>query len=173
MFDLPQLRSEDEDWQDEDDDGQDEDDDGQDEDDDWQDEDDDCQDEDDDGQDEDDDWHNEDDDCQDEDDDCQDEDDQSHEEVNRLQRDLQRLSNHFSLWLDNDYRFVIIQGVRLPPGYNYDETDFFLEIPADYPCSPPGIGDSQVYVSPHLRYWKQSLTDVHPCKTPKYEVGGF
>jgi hypothetical protein len=109
----------------------------------------------------------------DEEDDWDDGDDEPQKRTSRLEQDLERLSEHFPLWIDDHYRFVVIRGVRLPPGYNKDETDLFLEIPADYPFSSPGLGDSRVYVSPHLRFRGETLVDLHPSSTPKYEVPGF
>jgi len=123
----------------------------------------------------DDDWQEEDgdeDDCQNEGDDT-DEDDESPEVASILQRDLERLSDYFDLWVVDDHRFIIIRGVKLPPMYGWDETDLFLEIPADYPYSPPGIGNSRVYVSPHLRFSGRILVDLHPSTTPKNEAHGF
>ena len=90
-----------------------------------------------------------------------------------LTRHLKRLSEHYPLWLDDDYRFVIVQDVRLPPGYNYQNTDFLIEIPPDYPLSPPGIGDNRIYTYGDLRFQGRELVDLHshqdirstPCRT--------
>jgi hypothetical protein len=105
------------------------------------------------------------------DDDGGDDDDDQDEDGDSLHQDLKRLSDHFPLWLDDDYRFVVVRGVKLPPGYNYDTTDLLVGLPADYPCSPPGIGDSPVYTSPDLRFHGRVLADLHPGN-PKYATPG-
>ena len=141
--------------------------------DDWDDEEDEPDDDDEDWDDEDDEPDDDEEDEPDDEEDDWDDEDQPPRKAGRLQRDLARLSEHFDLWIDDDYRFVIVRGVRLPPGYNYDETDLLLEIPADYPITPPGIGEDRVYVSPDLRCFGRTLTDLHPWQTPKYQVPGF
>ena len=116
---------------------------------------------------------NEDDDYEDddyeEDDDLQDEYDDSCEEPSRLKRELQQLSEHFPLWIDDDYRFVIVQNVKLPPGYNREETELLIELPADYPYSPPGLGSSSIYVLSGLFFNGKPLRDYRVLK-PKYPV---
>jgi hypothetical protein len=91
----------------------------------------------------------------------------------RLKEDLDCLSAFFSTWVEEASRFVIVRNVRLPPAYNYVETDIWLDIPADYPYSPPGIGDSRVYISPDLRFYGRVLADLHPTTIPRYWVPGF
>ncbi|MHB8974795.1 MAG: E2/UBC family protein [Pirellulaceae bacterium] len=91
-----------------------------------------------------------------------------------LHRHLKQLSEYYPLWLDNDYRFVIVQKVRLPPAYNYDDIDFLIELPPDYPLSPPGIGDYRIYTSPYLLFRGCELKDLHPTLSPtKYYAKGF
>ena len=70
----------------------------------------------------------------------------------KLQQDLQDLSQYYDLWIDDWYRFVIIRGMNLPPGYNYATTDVLLELPSDYPVSPPGQGKYSVMINVNLRF---------------------
>ena len=63
-------------------------------------------------------------------------------------------------------------GVKLPPGYNLAVTSVLVEIPSDYPLSPPGIGGNRVYVSPWLRFRSRTIRDVHPDRTPSYLTPG-
>ncbi len=87
-----------------------------------------------------------------------------------LTRHLKRLSDHYPLWLDDDYQYVIVQDVRLPPGYNYEQINFLIEIPSDYPLSPPGIGDNRIYTHCGLRFLGCELNDLHGTSHPKYPV---
>lgn len=89
-----------------------------------------------------------------------------------LDRDLVQLSRHFPLWLDDDYRYVIVQQVKLPPGYDRDYIDLLVELPPDYPASPPGIGDNRIYMPPDVTFRGQRLRDLHSGK-PKASPLGF
>ena len=90
-----------------------------------------------------------------------------------LQAQLQELSRHYPLWVDDWYRFVILRGMRLPPGFNYDTTDVLIEIPTDYPSVPPGLGDSRVYVNSGLRFYNQPLAEYRENTYPDYPTFGF
>ena len=129
--------------------------------DDWDDDDDEDEDDWDDDEDDEDDW----DDWDDEDD------DQDHKQVigsgSRLDQDIERLSHFFPLWLDDWCRFVVVERVRLPPGYNLRDTSLLIELPSDYPASPPGIGNNRVFVSPNLTFYGRKLRDVHPEHRPR------
>jgi hypothetical protein len=72
----------------------------------------------------------------------------------------------YSLEVTDDYRFVIVHGFRLPPGFNWSTTDMLVEIPSDYPCSPSGVGCSRIYVPKGIRYWGYRLRDCHEGVTP-------
>jgi len=149
-------------------------DDWDDDDDDWDDEDDDEDDDDDDDDYDDDD--DEDDDWEDDDDDWEDgskEGDRHDNNTGRLMEALQRLSFHFPLCVNDDHKFVVVGGVRLPPGYNRDHTPLLIELPADFPCSPPGIAGRRVFVPPDLRFRGRRLADIHPGTTPRFSTPGF
>jgi ubiquitin-protein ligase len=87
-----------------------------------------------------------------------------------LEQHLTKLSKYYPLWLDDDYRFVIVQDVLLPPDFNYEYTDFLIEIPPDYPLSPPGIGNYRIYTHFDLHFRGRSLRDLHLGTTPKVAV---
>lgn len=94
--------------------------------------------------------------------------------ISTLQRQLRDLSRAYGhLWIGDDFEFVIVDGVKLPPGYNRSHTAILLKPPSDYPCSPPGIGSSQVFVSPCLRFRGRQLQDVHEDRAPAFETPGF
>jgi ubiquitin-protein ligase len=75
--------------------------------------------------------------------------------------------------MPDGYEFVVVAGFKLPPGYNVPLTSILLEIPSDYPLSPPGIGNNKAYISPHLRYNGRQLRDVHSNLSPSYPTLGF
>jgi hypothetical protein len=89
-----------------------------------------------------------------------------------LRRHLIELSNRYPLWLDDREQFVIVE-IRLPPGMNFLKTKLLIEIPKDYPFSPPGIGNYQVYVPRSLRYCGRELKDLHPDIQPAFDTPGF
>ncbi|MGD1020127.1 MAG: E2/UBC family protein [Verrucomicrobiia bacterium] len=86
----------------------------------------------------------------------------------RLERDLLNLSRAFPLQVDDGYAFVLVSGLKLPPGYNRPSTDMLLELPADYPICPPGVGGSYVYLPPALRFHGRRLDDLHEDHLPTF-----
>ena len=91
----------------------------------------------------------------------------------RLQRDLANLSVAFPLLVGDESEFVIVRDVRLPAGYNRTSIDLLLELPPDYPISPPGIGSYRAYIRPGLRYRGHDLEDLHTFQTPDVDTPGF
>lgn len=89
-----------------------------------------------------------------------------------LRRHLQILSHACPLLIDERGDFVIVGEVRLPDGYNWDAIPLLIEIPDDYPFSPPGIGDNRVYVPANLRFRGRELRDLHDRATPSIETPG-
>ena len=90
-----------------------------------------------------------------------------------LQQHLRELSKHYPLWIDNAYTFVVVENVPLPAGYNCKQPQVLVELPKDYPQSPPGVGNSRVYVPANLRYDFRILKDVHQNRGPWYSTPGF
>ncbi len=91
----------------------------------------------------------------------------------RLESHLKLLSKHYPLWIDDDYRFVIVGRIRLPRGYDCREANLLIELPSDYPVTPPGVGDHRVYVWPQLQFHGRALRDQHPETTPGFHTPGF
>jgi hypothetical protein len=85
-----------------------------------------------------------------------------------LERDIEQLSHHYPLWLDDDDRFLIVQAVLLPPGYDREETSLLIELPPDYPLTPPGISPNRLYVDPNLRFNDDYLDGVHKDIQPSW-----
>lgn len=79
----------------------------------------------------------------------------------RLARDLKAMSYAYHLTISRDYRQLFIHGFMLPPGYNTSQISMFVEIPSDYPLSPPGVGNSHIYVPRGIRFRGNCLQDVH------------
>lgn len=56
----------------------------------------------------------------------------------RLEKERQLLVRAFpSVDLDIDARIVIVRNHKLPTGWSHAETDVLVEIPAQYPSTPP------------------------------------
>lgn len=90
-----------------------------------------------------------------------------------LGRHLLELSGAFTLWIEEEDEFLVVDGMKLPPGYNQSETQLLIEIPDDYPLSPPGVGANQVYLSPGLRFNRRRLKDLHTSTMPSFSTPGF
>ena len=78
-----------------------------------------------------------------------------------LERDLLDLSHKYRLDVDEELQYFIVRGFRLPPGYNRSVIDILIEVPRDYPESPPGVGASSVFVPNGLRFSARIPKDYH------------
>lgn len=78
-----------------------------------------------------------------------------------LEDDVRALSYAFDVALDDECRHLFVRNFNLPPGYNFSTIPILLEIPPDYPESPPGIGGSQLFLPRGLRYRGRRLRDFH------------
>ena len=65
---------------------------------------------------------------------------------------LRELSHFYPLDIARDYSWLIANKFLLPPGYNAKLIPVLMEIPEDYPLSPPGVGSSRIYLPKGLRY---------------------
>lgn len=79
---------------------------------------------------------------------------------------LKLLSLAYPLSISEDQRYLIVHNFKLPPGYERHYMDILLEIPEDYPLSPPGLGSSRIYVPSPLRYDGRPLSDVYEGVAP-------
>ena len=84
----------------------------------------------------------------------------------RLLNDLLLLAVGYVVIVSEDYRWFITKDFKLPPGYDYSSTDVLVEAPEDYPCSPPGVGGSHVYLPLKLRFKGRKLPYLHEYVTP-------
>ncbi len=63
-----------------------------------------------------------------------------------LVKQIKDLSHRFPVDAQTDYSSILVRGFETPPGYNLSRIDVRLELPEDYPASPPGVSPSYVYV---------------------------
>jgi hypothetical protein len=87
-------------------------------------------------------------------------------------RDLENLSQAFTIWIGDCNDFVVVADLRLPHGFNRPTTDLLIELPPGYPVAPPGVG-CHIYVHPNLRLHGRGLTDLHSRSTPSFATPGF
>ncbi len=85
-----------------------------------------------------------------------------------LEDDMRALSCAYNVALD-DFGNLIVANFNLPPGYNFSTIPILLEIPQDYPESPPAVGGSHVFVPRGLRYQGRRLRDFHEDVHPRGE----
>jgi hypothetical protein len=83
-----------------------------------------------------------------------------------LENDVRELSFAYRCELDNNYRQLVVKNFNLPPGYNFPTVEILLEIPSDYPESPPGVGGSHVYLTKGLRFRGRKPRDYHEDTGP-------
>ena len=83
-----------------------------------------------------------------------------------LLKHLRELSYVCRIDLPDDYSYIIIHDVHLPSGYNYSSISILVEIPPDYPMSPPGIGNNRIYLPKDLRFRSTKLEDLHESSSP-------
>lgn len=86
--------------------------------------------------------------------------------IARFKSDLRNLSYAYPVAIGEDCEFIVVKDFNLPPGYNYDYINVLLEIPHDYPESPPGIGDAKVYVPISLKFRGRKPCDFHEYSGP-------
>ena len=74
---------------------------------------------------------------------------------------LRDLSHACPIEVADDGSFIIVRDVMLPQGYNCMMISILIEIPPDYPISPPGIGNYKIFLPKGLRYQGLILKDYH------------
>ena len=88
-------------------------------------------------------------------------------------RHLEVLSVAYVVSISDDHRWLLIQNFRLPPGFSRNETGVLLEVPTDYPFSPPAVGSSMLYLPPNLRFKGRRLRDFHAEVNPGWGNWGW
>lgn len=83
----------------------------------------------------------------------------------RLTNDLKLLSVGYPLSVSGDDKWLIVHDFKLPPGFNYSSMDILVEVPRDYPCTPPGVA-THVYLLEKLRFKGKKLRHLHEGVTP-------
>lgn len=94
--------------------------------------------------------------------------------MSALDRDLRNLSRAgFSLWVDERMRFVIVEDVQLPHGYDRSEIPLLIELPSVYPSLAPGVGKDRIFIPGDIQYRGSWLEDVHDGTTTRYKTPGW
>ena len=83
-----------------------------------------------------------------------------------LEDDVRNLSLAYQVALDDGCEHLFVKDFNTPPGYNFTTIPTLLEIPNDYRESPPGVGESHVYVPSDLRYCGRKPKDFHESVGP-------
>ncbi len=78
-----------------------------------------------------------------------------------LEDDVIALSYAYPVAIDDDCRHLFVKDFNLPPGYNFSTVPALLEIPPDYPESPPGVGESSIFLPRRLKYRGRKPKDFH------------
>ena len=86
-----------------------------------------------------------------------------------LLRDLRDLSSVTRVLASQDLDRIIVDKVLLPPGWNRPHTRMLVEIPEDYPFSPPGVDPSRIFLETGLRFKGRVPTDYHEG----YRIDGY
>jgi len=90
------------------------------------------------------------------------------EQKRRLERDLRNCRGRSRLQVDDDYAFVVVSGLKLPPGYNCSSTDATPRTACGLSNEPTGVGGSHVYLPPALRFHGRRLDDLHEDCQPTF-----
>jgi len=91
----------------------------------------------------------------------------------RLDEHLRALSTVYPLSILSDYKYVIVHNFKLPPGFNRSHIDILVEIPEDYPCSPPGV-NTNICVPLDLLFKGKELKSVYKRAVAELgELGWF
>lgn len=85
--------------------------------------------------------------------------------IQKISQELHELSNEYAFRSAEPYDGLIVEGFRLPSGFNRAHTRVLIIIPPEYPDVVPGVA-SPIYVEKGLRFRGQSLADVHEYITP-------
>lgn len=82
-----------------------------------------------------------------------------------LDRHLRMLAKAYRVDVSSDGFWIVVHRFRLPPGYNMAEISILVQIPHDYPVTPPGFPNG-LFVPQGLRFRNSGLTHVHEDATP-------
>ena len=73
---------------------------------------------------------------------------------------LEELAVVYPVELSEDNRWLLVHDFLLPPGYDRKHIDILMQIPPDYPISPPGVGD-RIYLPADLRFRGRELASFY------------
>jgi hypothetical protein len=78
-----------------------------------------------------------------------------------VEKHICQLSCRYVVRARSDLSAIRVEDFNTPPGYNFPLIDVLLPLPEDYPASPPGVGNSHVYVPVGLLYHGRKPNDYH------------
>ncbi len=79
----------------------------------------------------------------------------------RFLLDVAKLMCAYDVTFSDDYGTLYIYDFQMPPGWNKKQIQMEITIPSDYPISPPGVGDSELYIPNGLRYKGKKPADYY------------
>jgi len=89
-----------------------------------------------------------------------------------LDEHLKALSQNHVLSVSDDARWLVVHEFALPPGYSRASTNILIEIPRDYPLTPPGVA-CRTYIDPDLRFRGETLRDLYARDVPPWGRWGW
>lgn len=80
----------------------------------------------------------------------------------RTENDIREVSYRYPVSYDDSTNAIAVHGVMLGPGYTPSSIDIMIEMPHDYPLTPPGVGAWSIYLPAELRFRGKHIKDLHP-----------
>lgn len=97
-----------------------------------------------------------------------------HKHPDIVERHVRELSYAYTaVDLHPNFEFIIVNGFRLPPGWNRQVTSVFVNISYDYPESPPGLSSDGVLLPSDLRKNGRMPPNFYPGHDNEYGRWGW
>jgi ubiquitin-protein ligase len=89
-----------------------------------------------------------------------------------LDEHLKALSNRYVLSVSDDAKWIVVHDFELPAGYSRTSTNVLVEVPRDYPLTPPGVA-CRICIAPDLRFRGETLRDLYARDVPPWGRWGW
>lgn len=89
-----------------------------------------------------------------------------------LDEHLKALSHSYVLSVSDDAKWAVVHEFELPQGYNRVSTNVLIEVPRDYPLTPPGVA-CRIYIAPDLLFRGEMLRDLYAMDVPPWGRWGW